>query len=74
MKKKEMRLQFNDADLKEKLDELASEMDVSLNFLVNMICSAHFFEEDRKRLDLMMELVELKRKASTEQAPVKAIP
>lgn len=66
MKKKEMRLQFNDADLKDNLENLASDMDVSLNFLVNMICSSVFSEDDKRNLNLMIELVDLKRKAPTQ--------
>lgn len=63
MKKKEMRLQFNDADLKDNLENLASDMDVSLNFLVNMICSSVFSDDDKRNLNLMIELVDLKRKS-----------
>lgn len=57
MKKKEMRLQFSDNELKDKLDLLASELDISLNLLVNMILKAHFNEADKDRMDFMIELI-----------------
>lgn len=60
MKKKEMRLQFENPDLKSKLEDLAKQLDVSLNHLVNMICAAEFSEQDKKVFELFKGISSLK--------------
>jgi hypothetical protein len=62
-KKKEMRVTFYDNDLKGKLDELAAELDFSLNQLVNSILSAHFSEKEKQSLQLMENILENNRKS-----------
>ena len=57
---KEMRLRFEDENLKSKLEDLARYLDVSLNRLVNMICAAEFSEQDKKVLELSKEINSLK--------------
>jgi hypothetical protein len=61
LKKAEMRLQFNDSELKGKLEDLAAEVELSLNALANMILAAPFSEGDRKKLQLLLDIAEFKR-------------
>lgn len=58
--KAEHRLRFDDADLKAQLEELAAAADLSLNGLINKILAAQFSEVDRKSMQLLHDLVELK--------------
>lgn len=62
MKKKEMRLVFENPYLKSNLEDLANNMEISLNSLVNMICAAEFYEDDKKTFELFKELNILKIK------------
>ncbi|KAB7663028.1 hypothetical protein [Bacillus sp. B1-b2] len=57
----EMRLRFDDSDLKDKLMLLAKDMGLSLNSLVNKILVARFSPEDNKYLTLMIDIAEFKR-------------
>jgi len=57
----EMRLRFDDEEIKPKLEEIASAMGLSLNGLVNQIIKARFSEEDRKYLQLMFDIVEFQK-------------
>jgi hypothetical protein len=57
-KKKEMRVTFYDDDLKGKLEKLATDLDMSLNRLVNFILSAEFSEKDKNSLQLLKNLIE----------------
>lgn len=57
----EMRLRFNDDEIKQKLVNLAFDLDISLNQLVNMILSAHFSVRDRNQLQLSLDLLAFKR-------------
>lgn len=61
MKKLGMRLQFNDPDLKGKLESLAVDLEMSLNQLVNMICAAEISENGRKAFQLHKDIAEYKR-------------
>jgi hypothetical protein len=57
-KKKEMRVTFYDDDLKGKLEKLATDLDMSLNRLVNFILSAEFSEKDKNSFQLLKNLIE----------------
>lgn len=59
----EMRLRFDDANLKVKLQEIAADSEISLNQLVNKILSAKFDIKEHLELSLLLELVEVKRNA-----------
>ncbi|MDU1848463.1 MAG: hypothetical protein E6778_23405 [Niallia nealsonii] len=57
----EMRLQFEDDEMKNKLIDLAKDLGLSLNALVNKILSARFSDKDSKYLQLMIEIAEFKK-------------
>lgn len=61
MKKSSMRLQFNEPNVKKQLEELAVQLEVSLNQLVNMICTAEVSEVGRKSFQLHKDIAEYKR-------------
>lgn len=61
MKKVEMRLQFKDPALKINLEDLAADVELSLNALVNVILAASFSDSDRKKLQLLLDIAEFKR-------------
>ena len=57
----EMRLRFNDDEIKQKLVNLAFDLDISANQLVNMILAAQFSVRDRNQLQLSLDLLAFKR-------------
>jgi hypothetical protein len=59
-----MRVEFLDDKLKKKLVDFAGDVDLSLNMLVNKILSAQFSDQERKSVQLLHELRELKQNIS----------
>lgn len=57
----DMRLRFDDVDLKVKLQSLAADAEISLNQLVNLILTAQFDAKVRKSFDMLLQLVAVKR-------------
>lgn len=57
----QMKLRFDDDALKEKLQSLANDMELSLNRLVLKILNSQFDETEKKSLNLLMELAQFKR-------------
>jgi len=57
----DMRLRFEDIELKGKLLDLSLDIGVGLNKLVNMILSAQFDDKARKSLQLAKDIAEYKR-------------
>ena len=57
----EMRLRFNDDEIKQKVVNLAFDLDISANQLVNMILAAQFSVRDRNQLQLSLDLLAFKR-------------
>ena len=57
----EMRLRFNDDEIKQKLVNLAFDLDISANQLVNMILAAQFSVRDRNQLQLSLDFLAFKR-------------
>jgi hypothetical protein len=60
-KKADMRLVFNDPLLKDKLQALAADLDISLNQLVNWILTGYFTQKEKKALELASDLLDMKK-------------
>lgn len=59
----DMRLRFDDEDMKPRLKELASAMGISLNTLVNQIIKAKFSPNGTRYLDMMIEISQMEKES-----------